>query len=343
MTKPPKRSSLAASFGLLAADINADAKMNTEQQAPPSGPARVGAGVIGATHKAISDLRGERDRLLAMLEAGSGGSTEIDASLIDPSPFPDRLPDDNDASFADFKKSIEEEGQKIPIQVRVHPTLTGRYQVIYGHRRLRAARELQRPIKALILEMSDRDLVVVQGIENAARQDLSWIERALFAWRMDEAGIRPRDIYAALGIDDAELARMRSVYRVVPIDVIQAIGRAPKIGRPRWVEFGGSLKAKPDALAAIRETLSADRVLQLMSNERFSQAMGVLKTPAAPRLPGRDIRDRRGEPLARLQISKKELRLVPETERGARFAAFIEGELPTLIAKFDATDGQDDP
>jgi ParB family chromosome partitioning protein len=135
---------------------------------------------------------------------------------------------------------------------------------------------------------------------------------------------------------------MRSVYRVVPIDVIQAIGRAPKIGRPRWVEFGGSLKAKPDALAAIRETLSADRVLQLMSNERFSQAMGVLKTPAAARLPGRDIRDRRGEPLARLQISKKELRLVPESERGARFAAFIEGELPTLIAKFDATDGQDD-
>ncbi|MDL2405855.1 plasmid partitioning protein RepB [Rhizobium calliandrae] len=343
MTKPAKRSSLAASFGLLAADINADTKRNPEQQAPAPVPARVGAGVIGATHKAISDLRGERDRLLAMLEAGSGGSTEIDAALIDPSPFPDRLPDDNDASFAEFKRSIEEEGQKIPIQVRVHPTLTGRYQVIYGHRRLRAARELQRPVKALILEMSDRDLVVVQGIENASRQDLSWIERALFAWRMDEAGIRPRDIYAALGIDDAELARMRAVYRVVPIDVIQAIGRAPKIGRPRWVEFGGSLKAKPGALADIRKTLSTDRVLQLMSNERFSQAMGVLKNPAAARLPGRNLLDRRGQSLARLQISRKELRLVPESERGTRFAAFLEGEMPALIAKFDATDGQDDP
>ncbi|MEF0943425.1 plasmid partitioning protein RepB [Rhizobium sp. BR 362] len=342
MTKSPKRSSLAASFGLLAADINADTKKSAEQQqASPSAPARVGAGVIGATHKAISDIRDERDRLLAMLEAGSGGSTEIETSLIDPSPFPDRLPDDNDGLFAEFKKSIEEDGQKIPIQVRVHPTLTGRYQVIYGHRRLRAARELQRPVKALILEMSDRDLVVVQGIENAARQDLSWIERALFAWRMDEAGIRPRDIYAALGIDDAELARMRSVYRVVPLDVIEAIGRAPKIGRPRWVEFGGSLKAKPEALRAIRETLSDDRVLRLMSNERFSQAMGVLKAPAA-RLPGRDLRDGRGKSLARLQISKKELKLMPETERGFRFAAFLEGEMPALIAKFDAADKQDE-
>ncbi|MDK4742244.1 plasmid partitioning protein RepB [Rhizobium sp. CNPSo 3464] len=341
MTKSPKRSSLAASFGLLAADINADTKNSVEQQVSASAPVRVGAGVIGATHKAISDIRDERDRLLAMLEAGSGGSTEIDTDLIDPSPFPDRLPDDNDESFAEFKKSIEEDGQKIPIQVRLHPTLAGRYQVIYGHRRLRAARELQRPIKALTLDMSDRDLVVVQGIENAARQDLSWIERALFAWRMDEAGIRPRDIYAALGIDDAELARMRSVYRVVPLDVIEAIGRAPKIGRPRWVEFGASLKAKPDALRAIRETLSSDRVLRLMSNERFSQAMGMLKTPAA-RLPGRDIRDGRGKSLARLQISKKELKLVPETDRGVRFAAFLEGEIPALIAKFDAADKQDD-
>ncbi|AVA26636.1 plasmid partitioning protein RepB [Rhizobium sp. LEGMi198b] len=341
MTKSPKRSSLAASFGLLAADINADTKNSVEQQVSASAPVRVGAGVIGATHKAISDIRDERDRLLAMLEAGSGGSTEIDTDLIDPSPFPDRLPDDNDESFAEFKKSIEEDGQKIPIQVRLHPTLAGRYQVIYGHRRLRAARELQRPIKALTLDMSDRDLVVVQGIENAARQDLSWIERALFAWRMDEAGIRPRDIYAALGIDDAELARMRSVYRVVPLDVIEAIGRAPKIGRPRWVEFGGSLKAKPDALRAIRETLSSDRVLRLMSNERFSQAMGMLKTPAA-RLPGRDIRDGRGKSLARLQISKKELKLMPETDRGVRFAAFLEGEIPALIAKFDAADKQDD-
>ncbi|WFU11987.1 plasmid partitioning protein RepB (plasmid) [Rhizobium sp. CB3090] len=341
MTKSPKRSSLAASFGLLAAGINADTQKPAEQQAPPSAAARVGAGVIGATHKAISDIRDERDRLLAMLEAGSGGSTEIDAGLIDPSPFPDRLPDDNDGSFAEFKKSIEEDGQKIPIQVRLHPTLTGRYQVIYGHRRLRAARELQRPVKALILEMSDRDLVVVQGIENAARQDLSWIERALFAWRMDEAGIRPRDIYAALGIDDAELARMRSVYRVVPLDIIEAIGRAPKIGRPRWVEFGGSLKAKPDAVRAIRETLSDDRVLRLMSNDRFSQALGVLKTPAA-RLPGQNLRDGRGKSLARLQISKKELKLVPESERGIRFAAFLEGEIPALIAKFDAADKQDD-
>ncbi len=81
MTKPPKRSSLAASFGLLAADINADPKMNTEQQAPPRGLRAWALESSVPLHKAISDLRGERDRLLAMLEAGSGGSTEIDAPV----------------------------------------------------------------------------------------------------------------------------------------------------------------------------------------------------------------------------------------------------------------------
>ncbi|MDE1994431.1 MAG: plasmid partitioning protein RepB [Rhizobiaceae bacterium] len=338
MTKPPKRSSLAASFGLLAADISAEAQKATEQQ-PVSPPARVGAGVIGATHKAFSDIRSERDRLLAMLEAGSSGSMELDPTLIDPSPFPDRLPDDNDEAFAEFRRSLEEEGQKIPIQVRVHPTMTGRYQVIYGHRRLRAARELGRQVKALILEMSDRDLVVVQGIENAARQDLSWIERALFASRMDEAGIRPRDIYAALRIDDAELSRMRSVYRAVPVDVIEAIGRAPKIGRPRWVEFGSAVKEAPDLLRKVREVLSADRVLKLMSSDRFSQVMTVLKAPTSTSS-DLDLFDRSGSPLAKLRVSRKELRLKTDGDKGARFAAFLESEMPSLVAKFEESEDQ---
>ena len=52
--------------------------------------------------------------------------------------------------------------------------------------------------KVILTELTDAELVVAQGIENAARQDLSWIERALFVDRMDKAGIKPRDIRAAL-------------------------------------------------------------------------------------------------------------------------------------------------
>src|SRR5690606_19879956 len=117
-------------------------------------------------------------------------------------------------------------------------------QVVYGHRRWRAAKELGVTLKAVIVELDDTELVVAQGIENGQRQDLTWIERALFVATMDNAGIKAKDIRAALSIDDAELAKMRSVCRAVPLDVIQLIGRAPGVGRPRWLELATGLTAK---------------------------------------------------------------------------------------------------
>ncbi|MFX8852474.1 ParB N-terminal domain-containing protein, partial [Acinetobacter baumannii] len=91
------------------------------------------------------------------------------------------------------------------------------FQVIYGHRRWRAAKDLGLLVKAIVVAYDDRELAIAQGIENAARQDLSWIEKALFAFRMEDAGVKARDIRAALSIDDAELARFRSVTRAIPI------------------------------------------------------------------------------------------------------------------------------
>jgi ParB family transcriptional regulator, chromosome partitioning protein len=262
------------------------------------------------------------------------GARELDTNDVDPSPFPDRLPDDGPGDFEQFRNTIETEGQRIPIQVRPHPQSPGRYQVIYGHRRLRAARELGRPVKALVLEMSDRDLVVSQGIENAARQDLTWIERALFAWRMDQTGIKPRDVMAALSIDDAELARMRAVYRKVPADVIESIGRAPKVGRPRWVDFAKRIEEESTALSSVRKTLSADRVLRSNSNDRFSAALESLKKVRTQPDTDHEVKDHSGKILGRLRVSKKEMRLIVDSPRGAEFAEFVRQELPALVERF---------
>ena len=201
MTKRTSGKSILANFGAFSEPVAADTSGGAEHvvELTSSQPvARVGAGVIGATHRSLSDLREQRDRLQAIVDAGVGA--ELDPALIDPSPFPDRLPDDSSADFEALKALIAEEGQKVAIQVRRHPGVEGRYQVVYGHRRLRAASELGIKVKASVLDLSDADLAIAQGIENSARQDLSWIERALFASRMDEAGIKPRGIRGALSI-----------------------------------------------------------------------------------------------------------------------------------------------
>lgn len=333
MTKP--RKSIIASFGALAG-VSAPARADAVDEAPSSGRpplARVSAGIIGATQKTLSDIREERDRLRAQLEAGGG--LDLDPNIIDPSPFPDRLPDDTEAAFEAFKKQIEEEGQKIPIEVRHHPSAAGRYQIVYGHRRWRAVKELGRSVKALVVSYSDAELVVVQGIENAARQDLTWIERALFARRMDNAGIRPKDIQAALCIDDAELARLRSVCRALPETIIGMIGRAPKVGRPRWLELAAAVTADPDSVEKIRTTLSADRGAAT-SDERFLQALGALTTSASKPQAHLELATSSGKSIGKATFSPGGIKLSIAREHSDAFTDFLKDEIPAMIERFMA-------
>ena len=335
MSKNPRKS-IVASFGLLSAELESgENKSDSTLPAPaPAQSGRVGAGVIGAAHRAIGDIRAERDRLRAIVESGEGWVQDLDPHVIEASPYPDRLPDDDPHDFERFKRSIEEEGQKVPIQVRRHPTSSDRYQVVYGHRRWRAALELDRTVRAIEVEISDLDLVLAQGIENASRQDLTWIERALFASRMDDAGIKARHIYAALSIEDAELARMRSVYRAIPADIIEAIGRAPKVGRPRWLDLAKTISAAPNALKVVRAALSNASEAKETSDQRFQMALKAIKPASEARNTQIAISDTSGTRLGVFMTSPREVRISAEGKLGTEFVRFVEEELPDLVARF---------
>lgn len=274
----------------------------------------------------------------ARIEQGSEGFIELDTSLVEPSPFADRLSDEDHERFAAFVKSIAEYGQQVPIRVRAHPEKAGRYQVVYGHRRVAAARQLRIPVKAHVVDVDDRELAVAQGIENSERQDLSWIERALFARRMDDAKFRPRDIYTALSIDDAELARMRGVCRHVPIDIIEAIGRAPKIGRPRWVALAKSFAKNTNAVQNIRDMLQSERIRKMGSDARFSWVHELIAESRALGTGNAPLREADGFGLGEIKYTSKELRIVAANERGRAFADFVRTELPRLLDEFSALD-----
>ncbi|WP_205296605.1 hypothetical protein, partial [Escherichia coli] len=74
---------------------------------------------------------------------------------------------------------------------------------------------------------------------------------------------------------------MRSVYRVVPTEIIEAIGRAGKVGRPRWADFAKNYSERPDLHDALRNVLSGSAEKRLGSDQKFLAAFNALK-PEAP-------------------------------------------------------------
>lgn len=75
--------------------------------------------------------------------------------------------------------SIQEKGVLQPILVRLHPEEKGKYEIVAGERRWRAAKRAGlNTIPALIKEFSDAEALEVGLLENIQRQDLNPIEEA---------------------------------------------------------------------------------------------------------------------------------------------------------------------
>lgn len=79
-----------------------------------------------------------------------------------------------------LKSSLISNGQLSPIMVRQHPTKEGKFEIVFGNRRFRAAEELGwKAIKAEIVNVSDVESLLIALSENIDRKDLSDYEKAL--------------------------------------------------------------------------------------------------------------------------------------------------------------------
>ena len=191
-----------------------------------------------------STLRNLAARADAAAEIEEGSViVDLDPKLIDDSFIADRVADANDPTLAGLVESIDGSGQQVPILVRPNPGVLGRFQIAYGRRRTSAALILGRPVRAVVRSLSDDELVVAQGKENLERRDLSYIERAFFALRLERHGFRRETIMSAMGIGKGDLSTLIAVARTVPEDVVQAIGPAPAAGRPRWMLLTDQIKS----------------------------------------------------------------------------------------------------
>lgn len=302
----------------------------------PAAP-RIAAGTVRSLKDSFSGIERENEELRARF-AGGELIVELAAELIDPSPIADRFVDDGDESFETLKQSIRDNGQEIPVVVRGHPSAPGRYQTAFGHRRIRAARDIGRPVRAIVRQLTDDELIVAQGVENSAREDLSFIERAMFAAEIEDSGRSRVVIQKALSIDRAETSKLISVARAIPADLVRSIGRAPRVGRGRWQELAEVL-SDVAAIERARAATSLPTFRALDSENRFVRVFATAKRREAPAKtsPGvSTVRRNSGELLAKRAQSDREVRLTIDRAKYGAFADYLTGRLPHLFDEFIA-------
>ena len=305
----------------------------TRPEAPIVQPPHRPSGAVKAMNLSLGRLGEEAAAAKALRESLASGDKvlEIDPAAVEMSFIRDRIPVDRDAEFERLKQSIRDSGQQVPILVRPDPVRAGHYQAAYGHRRLRAAAEIGVPVKAVVRKLTDEELIVAQGQENGPRVDLSFIERALFARRLDEHGFSRDMIATALTTDKPETSRLLQVAQTIDPEIILAIGPAPKVGRPRWLAFAEKFRETGGQKKA-QAAIGARGFLALDTNSRFDVIWKALEEKTPPQRAEQTLRAQGGAPLALVARSGKTFRI---TVKSAAFSEFLAQRLVSLAAEFE--------
>jgi len=267
---------------------NPFAKLDMASISANQTPTKPGYGMTGAAKTVVRSIEDMAENTKKLMEGEV--IVDLDPRLIDVSFVADRLSDDGE-EFQELLQAIKEAGQTTPILVRPSSTDAKRYMVVFGHRRLRVARELGVPVKAIVKNLDDATSAIVQGQENAARSNLSFIERAYFAQNLIASGLTKEVVRSSLAIDEAMLSKMLSVVETVPAPVITALGASKKIGRDRWLSLRQLVLAPALSKVAMEYSESAE-LQRLPENERFDALHDYLKrykSKSAAKKPKADV------------------------------------------------------
>ncbi|MDP8250747.1 plasmid partitioning protein RepB [Pseudochrobactrum saccharolyticum] len=355
MNSPSRKNQLKALFGaplpaasepqapeVSVSSSQAEASVSVPEKTPDQliRPSASRSGAVKAMGLSLADMSRELESAKQLSESLAKGDqvVELDASLIDGSFVEDRLTrqETDDPEFLALVQSLHQHGQQVPILVRPHPDQAGRFQAAYGHRRMRAAARLGLPVKALIKPLTDAELVLAQGKENSERRDLSFIERALFAQALIERGFERSTVQDALSLHKAEMTRFLQVAAAIPEQIIRAIGPAPKVGRPRWMQLADVLRDKLQLKQAQRIITDSD-FKDAETDLRFQHLLQKLTATEKPEInkpAEQKLQTRNGESLGLLRLQQGRAQFDLQRHDAEGFAEYLAGEMAELYEQF---------
>jgi ParB family transcriptional regulator, chromosome partitioning protein len=187
--------------------------------------------------------------LQAPVPAGSVRQVALDQ--LDPNPFQPRSTIDP-AALDELAQSIRARGILQPLLVRPHPTKPGRFQIIAGERRWRAAGAAGvHEVPTLVREMADTDAAAIALVENLQRQDLSAIDEAEGYERLiSQFGLTQESVGLSIGKSRSHVSNMLRLLNL-PAPVKEALRNGIiSAGHAR------ALLAHPEPETAMRDVVS---------------------------------------------------------------------------------------
>lgn len=158
--------------------------------------------------KSIENFKGKGD--YAKLTSKSGSFYDFDVDIISPDPNQPRKNFDETA-LQELADDLKKNGLIQPIVVRDDPDNVGKFIVVAGERRLKAAKLAGfKKIRSILSTYDSSQLGYVQIAENAKRDNLKFYEMAEFIVSRADAGEKQADIAEKLGLSKTRISEYMS-------------------------------------------------------------------------------------------------------------------------------------
>lgn len=205
----------------------------------------------------------------------------LDVSLLQPGKYQPRTRMDQE-SLAELAESIKAQGIMQPVLVRA--VSAGRFEIIAGERRWRAAQLAGlSEVPALVREVADDAALAMSLIENIQREDLNPLEEALGIQRLiKEFGMTHQDASQTLGNSRSAISNLLRLLNLsAPVQDLLMQGK---------IDMGHGRALLPLSPASQIETanLVVHKQLSVRETERLVQRMEHSASKPVPK-PDRDL------------------------------------------------------
>jgi ParB family chromosome partitioning protein len=198
---------------------------------------------------------------------------EIEISLIETNPYQPRKVFDQ-AQLAELSKSIREYGIIQPLIIREKE---GKYELVAGERRLRAAQMIGlKTVPAIIKKYTDKDIAEIALIENLQREDLNYFEEAEgYKKLIEEFTLKQEEIASRMGKRQSTIANKLRLLKLPPevrsnivVDIITERHSRALLKLPDTATQLRVLKEIYDKELNVRETdLLINETISIMNKE----------------------------------------------------------------------------